>query len=276
MLRKFIKRSILNRFDDYVDTAIYANWLSRYEILKTSGRQPFMPDMPEKYFSQNDEDGYSLMITDRFDGDIQIFVEIGVGNGLENNTLILKANGMRGLWFDAEPLPSAIYLNPAKRNFRFVRDFATPHNITNLLQTHLQELETDHFDFLSIDIDGDDLSVLNSITNNFKPKVIVAEVNSKLGPDSQWRFSSNLMSTPAGDYFGMSFRSLKEALSDKGYNYLAMNAATGLNAFFIDETYRHLFPELKLPIGFVPPFYRWPRRMFGNPSFQLVTSILNE
>ena len=57
-----------------------------------------MPEIPEKYFSQNDEDGYSLKIMERFGGALKSFVEIGIGNGLENNTLILKANGLKGLW----------------------------------------------------------------------------------------------------------------------------------------------------------------------------------
>ena len=48
MLAKLIKKSLFNRFDDYVDTQVYNTWLSRYDLIRKSGKQPFMPEMPEK------------------------------------------------------------------------------------------------------------------------------------------------------------------------------------------------------------------------------------
>lgn len=275
MIRNLIKRSILNRFDDYVDVQIYNIWLKRYEIIKKSGQQPFIPELPEKYFSQNDEDGYTLKILDRFDGLLNSFVEIGVGNGLENNSLILKANGFKGIWIDAQDLPGAIKLNASNENFRFVKQFIYEDTINDVLKSELQQLKLRDFDVLSLDIDGDDFNVLKSIITHFRPKVIIAEVNSKLGPHALWRYSTTTQSTPAGDNFGASFATFKNALNEKRYKYLAMNAATGLNVFFIDEDYSYLFPELTSYVGFVPPFYRWPKRMLGNPSFELVNSILN-
>jgi hypothetical protein len=275
MLAKLIKKSLFNRFDDYVDTQVYNTWLSRYDIIRKSGKQPFMPEMPEKYFSQNDEDGYSLKIMERFGGALKSFVEIGIGNGLENNTLILRANGLKGLWIDTKMLTREIRLNPRSNDFRFVNEFVTKNNINGILQRQLGELNFDQFDILSIDIDSNDLEVLSSIISVFRPKVIIAEVNSKLGPYARWNFSSESKSTPAGDNFGVSYLTLKETLSDKQYRYLAMNAATGLNAFFIDDNYNELFPELKSKIDFVPPFYRWPKKMFGFSSYALVNSILN-
>jgi len=275
MLAKMIRKSLLNRFDDFVDIEVYKIWLARYEAVKKSGLQPFMPEMPEKYFSQNDEDGYSLRIFERFNQRLISFVEIGVGNGLENNTLLLKANGLKGIWVDAEMLPRQIKLDFTSNNFRFVNKFVTPKNINNILESELEKLGIDNFDLLSIDIDGDDLNVLKSVLSVYRPKVVIAEMNSKLGPYAHWEYSASVGSTPSGDYFGMSFQTLKQTLVSKRYCYLATNAATGLNAFFIDEKYKNAFPELNETIGFVPPFYRWPKRMFGHPSFALVNSILN-
>lgn len=275
MLAKIIKKSFLNRFDDFVDLEIYKMWLSRYEAIKQSGRQPFIPEMPEKYFSQNDEDGYSLKIFERFDMGLESFVEIGVGNGLENNTLIFKANGLSGIWIDAEKLPSEIRVETGANKFRFVNEFVTPDNVNDILNSELDILGLNKFDILSLDVDGDDLNILKSIISVHRPKVIIAEVNSKLGPFAHWSYSPKIKNTPSGDYFGMSFQTLKQELASRQYRYLAMNAATGLNAFFIDDEYADIFPELKKNIGFVPPFYRWPKRMFGYPSFALVNSILN-
>ena len=49
-----------------------------------------------KYFSQTDEDGITLEIIRRLGITAGTFAELGVGNGIENNTLILLASGWRG------------------------------------------------------------------------------------------------------------------------------------------------------------------------------------
>jgi hypothetical protein len=53
-----------------------------------------------KYFSQGEEDGLTLEIIKRLGIKNGTFAELGVGNGLENNTLILLASGS-GLCLDA-------------------------------------------------------------------------------------------------------------------------------------------------------------------------------
>jgi hypothetical protein len=66
-----------------------------------------------KYFSQNDEDGILLEIFRRIDngGDTKkAFIEFGVGNGLENNSLILLMQGWRGFWAGGEDLAFTIPL----------------------------------------------------------------------------------------------------------------------------------------------------------------------
>src|SRR5689334_5694165 len=57
-----------------------------------------------KYFSQADEDGITCEIVRRLGIKNGIFAEFGVGNGLENNTLILLANGWRGFWVGGQDL----------------------------------------------------------------------------------------------------------------------------------------------------------------------------
>ena len=48
---------------------------------------------PYKFFSQSDEDGITLEILRRMQLTNGSFLEFGVGNGLENNTLVLLAHG---------------------------------------------------------------------------------------------------------------------------------------------------------------------------------------
>jgi hypothetical protein len=58
-----------------------------------------------KCFSQSDEDGITIEILKRIKClDKGTFAEFGVGNGTENNTLILKALGWKGFWCGGEEL----------------------------------------------------------------------------------------------------------------------------------------------------------------------------
>src|SRR6516225_11835412 len=57
----------------------------------------------KKCFSQSDEDGITLEILRRI-GVLEsgVFAEFGVGDGTENNTLILAALGWKGFWVSGE------------------------------------------------------------------------------------------------------------------------------------------------------------------------------
>jgi len=62
-----------------------------------------------KVYSQNDEDGIIQEIFSRIGATSKTFVEFGVGNGLENNTLTLLLKGWNGLWIEgAEQYASQI------------------------------------------------------------------------------------------------------------------------------------------------------------------------
>ena len=54
-----------------------------------------------KIYSQFDEDGIIREIFNRIGTTTKSFVEIGIGDGLENNTIALLFEDWRGLWIDA-------------------------------------------------------------------------------------------------------------------------------------------------------------------------------
>jgi hypothetical protein len=57
------------------------------------------------HFSQNDEDGILLEILRRIEITQPLaFLEFGVGDGTENNTIILLALGWRGVWVGGQSL----------------------------------------------------------------------------------------------------------------------------------------------------------------------------
>src|ERR1700693_2389746 len=53
-----------------------------------------------RVYSQSDEDGILHEIVRRIGAGSRTFVEIGTGDGLENNTLFLLTQGWRGLWIE--------------------------------------------------------------------------------------------------------------------------------------------------------------------------------
>ncbi len=54
----------------------------------------------QKIYSQNEEDGIIREIFNRIGTSNKMFVEFGIGDGLENNTLALLLSGWKGLWID--------------------------------------------------------------------------------------------------------------------------------------------------------------------------------
>src|SRR4030042_3287529 len=53
-----------------------------------------------KIYSQNEEDGIIREIFNRIGVTNRVFVEFGIGDGLENNTLALLFDGWNGLWIE--------------------------------------------------------------------------------------------------------------------------------------------------------------------------------
>ena len=110
-------------------------------------------------YSQNEEDGILQEIFRRIGTTNKTFVEIGVGNGLENNTLYLLTQGWRGAWVDGNPE----FVDRINQKFTFALNNGTlkvkhawgqKDNI-NQLMSELQGGSED-LDLLSLDIDGND------------------------------------------------------------------------------------------------------------------------
>ena len=136
-----------------------------------------------KIYSQNDEDGIIREIFNRIGTTNKVFVEFGIGNGLENNTLALLFDDWTGLWIDASrDSIHAIrtHFSEIIRNGKLtaVESFITKTNINGLISPYISY---DEIDLLSIDIDGNDYHVLKAISC-ISPRVIVIEYNAKFVP----------------------------------------------------------------------------------------------
>lgn len=180
--------------------------------------------------SQNGEDGIIAEIFARIGTTDRFFVEIGVGDGLENNSAYLLVQGWCGRWFegssaDVEKIRAA---SPPSQ-LSVVQAIVTAENVETLLRDQgIPEV----FDFLSIDIDGNDYWVWRAI-EHFRPRVVAIEYNGhypppircvqKYDPHKVWDNST---------YFGASLKSLEILGTAKGYNLVGCNIH-GINAFFV-------------------------------------------
>ena len=90
--------------EDTVEQRLYNLQLQQlYEMRKLNHPNPLVR-FGSKVFSQSDEDGITLEICKRLKIDKGTFIEFGVANGMENNTLALLACGWKGEWFGGENL----------------------------------------------------------------------------------------------------------------------------------------------------------------------------
>lgn len=186
-----------------------------------------------KVYSQGDEDGIIEEIFRRIGVVKGRFLEIGVENGLECNTLYLLHKGWTGYWVEGNQKQQDAIENKfkslmVKKKLGLVIGLVYPDNINLLLKKIGFE---ENVDFLSIDIDGNDVYLLGSM--KCRPKVVCIEYNAKFPPNVSKRpvyHADNFWN--GGDYMGSSLLAITEEADRLGYQLVATNV-TGANAFFV-------------------------------------------
>jgi hypothetical protein len=253
------------------DFLIRAEWARS----KSVSRNP-LNSFGAKYFSQSDEDGITLEIIRRLGIEFGTFAELGVGDGLENNTLILLANGWRGFWIGGQDLAFDHKINA--RRLAFFKAWVSLENIGLLMHQGFREIAIKDLDVLSLDLDGNDYFFARELLKSgFLPKLFILEYNSKFPPPIKWtiKYEAN-HSWDGTDYFGASLASFCELLSNFSYSLVCCNAATGANAFFVKNDYLSCFPDLPKTIDdiFIGPQYELPERWGHRPSSQTIQRML--
>lgn len=229
-----------------------------------------------KYFSQSDEDGITLEITRRLGIEIGTFAEIGVGDGLENNTLILLAKGWRGFWIGGQNLAFDHELNP--KRFAFFKAWVSLENVVHLVRQGFDSVAIDEIDVLSLDLDGNDHYLAQELLKKgIKPKLFILEYNAKFPPPIKWtiKYDAN-HSWANSDYFGASLTMFVELLAGFSYTLVCCNAATGANAFFVRNEYLDHFADVPRNIDdiFVGCRYQHYKRWGHAPSPKTVERML--
>ncbi len=207
------------------------------QLLESESRKsPLLPVLwGHKGHSQNEEDGIVLEIFSRIGISSRTFVEIGVGNGIENNSLFWLKQGWRGAWIeggaDNSDFIRRMFAQAIDRGVvHFRQALVSAGNINELIDS--TPFSGTEIDLLSIDIDGNDYYVFERL-NSLNARVVVIEYNAKYPPPIRWRipYSSEHV-WDGSDWFGASLQSLCELFESRKYSLVGCNV-TGSNAFFV-------------------------------------------
>lgn len=270
------KDSKINNALSEINNALLVEIIYRQRL--SEHKNEFARRYARKYFSQTDEDGLTLEIVKRIrsknTGYGKYFAEFGVGDGCENNTLVLLSLGWLGSWFGGQDLA---FNAENSRSLRFHKSWITKDNIINLYHQALNDWSISELDIVSLDLDGNDYYFIDSLlSNDVRPPLFICEYNAIVPIGANWKISYDDNHQWQGDhYFGASISSFISLFSKHGYFLCACNPHTGANAFFIRNEYRDLFPEIpeKAEDIYATPFYRLDNKFTHRMAPQFIRSL---
>lgn len=239
-----------------------------------------MPNNPAGYgyksYSQCDEDGIIANIFSKIGEKSRIFMEIGCGDGLENNTHLLAIKGWEGSWIDAnhqkiEHIKRAV---PNNKKLKVVEALVTEENVCGLAADALHDHRDKLIDFFSIDIDSNDLDVLLKLLDYTSPRVICVEYNPKFYPPFKISVKSKTSGWSGDDYHGASLSAFADCLKFRGYALVACSLS-GVNAFFVHNDEAHHFGAYSVEAIYQPARYYLRRLESGHhPSLKFLADSL--
>jgi hypothetical protein len=238
-------------------------------ILKSASE---LPD----YYSQADEDSILLTCLETIGvTNPGTFIEIGVGNGFQNNTLMLAIMGWRGKWLSNQDLD--LRLKQDNSRITFNKTFVDTENILELLSFDKQAPNT-NLDVFSIDIDGNDYYLVQKLLNNdYRPKIFIIEYNSQIPLGVSWinGYQQDFQRAYKSVMYGASYTAFQNLLSLHNYTIVACSSS-GVNLFAINN---ELFTNSRLS-GlnlsprqiYVAPNYDYAR--ITKPGYKLTGEFL--
>jgi len=193
-------------------------------------------------FSQNGEDGILDVLRSRLLRSNRYFIEIGVSDGIENNSAwLVVAEKYNGIMIEGNPKRAA-------RADRMIASYSIGAECHNIFVTreNVQDLKSLAFhqdpDIFSLDIDGNDYYIAQAVLDGgFRPKIIVVEYNSAYGPERsetvEYRDNFDFMEAhPTQLYYGVSVTGWRKFFESRGYRFVTVDR-NGVNAFFVDPAF---------------------------------------
>jgi hypothetical protein len=276
-----LKLFLLNKKNRELESKKYIDYII-YRI--SSKRKTYLKD-GYKVYSQNDEDG----IIDSIFSDIGIknkfFIEIGIGNGIENNTHYLLLKDWKGVWIDS----NKVIINKLKKELPKSNKLdliclkVTPENINKKLldfkkyRNEINNQIPDNVDFMSIDIDSTDVFCIQALTT-FKPRLICIEYNSKFPPFMKMSIKKSYSKKwNYDDYFGASLSYIADEMEKIEYRLISTNVS-GSNAFFVKKELQSLCKTKNQSINelYMPSNYNLFDYNYHRPSNKFLIDKLKD
>jgi hypothetical protein len=222
---------------------------------------PFRSQM----YSQNGEDGAIAEMLRRVGVHSRRFLEIGAGDGMQNNTRFLLELGWSGTWCECEPanvqrIRTAYQEQIESGQLRLVSEPIMRENVARLLDGMALGV-----DVLSVDIDMNTSHAWRALGNRLpadcQPRIAVVEYNPAVPPSVEWEVAYDPAAVwPGGRRFGASLKRLEMLGRKKGYSLVGCEL-TGINAFFVRT-------DLADPAKFLAPFTS--EQHYEPPRFALM------
>ena len=206
-----------------------------------------LKDYFRKVYSQSGEDGIIEKIFDTLNIEKGWYCEFGAGDGdWIPNTKLLREKGWRGVLIEGESESYNILNEKYKEDpsLTLVNKYISCEKGERLDDILKKTDIPEDFDLLSIDVDGNDLWIWESV-QRYNPKVVVVEYNYTYPVDSSvtikydpnHRFQEN-------NYYGASAGAFNKLAGLKGYVLVA--STHGLNLFFCRKDLSSSFIPLDL------------------------------
>jgi FkbM family methyltransferase len=237
-------------------------------------------------YSQYDEDGIIRECLKRIETIATLsksFVEIGCGNGLENNTHQLLLDGYYGIWIDgsvdniwyiAENLEGVFFDSLLVVNKRV--DIKTS---PMLASASKRFVGVSSIDFLSVDIDGFDRYICGDFIKQLNPKLVCVEYNAKFPPPTRLTIDYNPSHMWRNDdYYGSSLQAWVDYFNLLEYKLLCCNIS-GVNAFFIHKDFTSCFTLYSVDDLYQPARYNLTAELHQGihpPTLKWLKQILTK
>ncbi|MBI1275525.1 hypothetical protein GC177_06100 [bacterium] len=184
-------------------------------------------------FSQNFEDAIISEIYSRIGEKERSFVEIGAGNGLENNTRYLLTLGWSGLWVEGseanvEFIRKRFAREIEEGRLKVVQSFITKENIQEILDANGYG---EYVDYFNIDINQNTSHVWRAVKT--RCRVACIEYNANFHPSVSYEveYDPNKIWDKTALYGG-SLKSMELIGREKGLSLVGCDLR-GINAFFV-------------------------------------------
>ena len=201
-------------------------------------KNDWLLDYRHNVASEHGEDGIIEKIFELVGEDTKWCVELGALNGKKDSNVwsLLKEKDWNGVLIEADQT----YFEKLLEEYRGmegihpINAFVSFEGDSSLDALFSKTSLPKEFDLLSLDIDGNDYHLWDSL-QVYMPRVVVIEFNPSI-PDSISFIQPRDMSV----YQGSSLRAVTKLAKQKGYELVAVNAG---NAFFVKK---ELFPKLNI------------------------------